>query len=89
MQSNYINTDGRIYLITFKNNTTKYICNSGAQVIKCLKENDKHNALQSIKIFEASKNKFTRASKDTLKMFLIWDANSTEFFGSHYYFKTK
>ncbi|WNH10079.1 hypothetical protein [Thalassobellus suaedae] len=84
----YINTDGRIYLITFKCTTTKFICNNSSALIKCIKENDKHRSLKSIKVFDPVKEKFTRASKETLKMFLIWDAESTEFFTNHYYFKS-
>lgn len=82
----YYNTGGRVFLITFKNNTVKFICNNGQAVMQCLKENDNHNALKSIKMFEADKDKFTRASKDILKSILIWDAETTEFFNKHYYF---
>ncbi len=84
----YINTDGRIYLIAFRCTTTKFICNNSSALIKCLKENDRHRSLKYIKVFDATKEKFTRASQDTLKTLLIWDAESTEYLSNHYYFKS-
>lgn len=85
--SDYINTSNRIYLIVFKDNTNKFLCKNSAEVVKCLKEQDKHKSLKNIKVFDADKEKFIRIKKENLKMFLVWDAESTEFLTNHYFFK--
>ena len=83
----YFNTSNHIFLITFKNTTNKFICNSSESVLKCLKEQDRHKSIKNIKVLDASKERFIKASKNTLKMLLIWDAESTDFFNNHYYLK--
>jgi hypothetical protein len=83
----YINTDTYIFLVVFQTTTSKFICDGSKAVVKCLKENDKHNTLKYIKVFEPSKEKFTRASKERLTMLLMWDAESTEYLSKHYYFQ--
>lgn len=89
METTYLNTSNRIYLVTFLTTTSKFICRDNKDLITVLKTHDKHQALKSIKVFNNDKDRFERVNKSTLKMFLIWDAESTVFFTKHYYFKTK
>lgn len=83
----YFRTDYTTFLLKFKNTTSKFICTTPLCVVKCLAENDFHNGLESIKVFNPSKDKFMRESKTSLFNKLVWCAETTEYFSKHYFFK--
>ena len=54
--------------------------------MKILKEHDK-NGIESIKVFDPSKEKFVRVSKKDILNFASWETEVSEYLKTHYYFK--
>jgi len=88
MKKATICTDQRLYLVKFQFARTsgKFIT---TELVKCIKENEPTNGrgIEYIKTFDPVKNTFKRISKEDLKRFNTNDAESTEFFETHYFFK--
>ena len=79
-----INTGNRVFLVTFRTNTIKFICRGAEEVINTLKTQDRHSALKSIKTFDNSKDKFVKDKH--VKTFLSYTDEGKKYINNHYYF---
>ncbi len=87
MKNTILNTDKRLFLITFLHKTTdkKFITGQDVGFMKVLKEFDK-TGIESIKVFSPFKNRFERISKGQIRTFFSWCTEVDLYLEKHYYF---
>lgn len=87
MNKTIINTDLHIFLVSFRYKSTdnRFIVQEHG-LIEVLKKYDL-NGIESIKIFEPSKGKFSMVSKKTIFNLFSFDTETIQYLKNHYFFK--
>ena len=90
MKNTILNTDTRIFLVTFLHRSTdkKFMFVNAMDLMNILKTYDK-TGIENLKEFDYINDKFKRVSKADFLRFANWETEAMEYFKNHYYFKTK
>lgn len=88
MKNTILNTDERIFLISFLHRSTdkKFMFQKPIELKNILETYD-NTGIESIKEFDPHKNTFKRVSKETILNFAAWETETILFLENHYYFK--
>jgi hypothetical protein len=88
MKNTILNTDTRIFLVSFLHKTTdnKFMFSTANDLMHILKTHDK-TGIDYIKEFNPVKNSFIRVSKADFLRFANYETEASIYFESHYYFK--
>ena len=87
MKAEILNTDLHTFLVSFrwKSTETRFIV-QGHGLTECIKKYDL-NGIESVKIFDPAKGKFSRVSRETIIQLFSWDTETVEYLKGHYFFK--
>ena len=87
MKNTILNTDKRLFLITFlfKSTESKFIVGQNVDFKTVLQKYDMRG-IKSIKEFDPIKNTFKRISKKTILEYFSWNTEVIQYLKKHYYF---